>query len=95
MAIDEKDVRKIAGLARMELSEEEIKLYQGQLVNILSAIDELEKLDTVSVEPTTAVLGLSNVMREDLPSPFADVDKILANAPEREGRYFKVRKVME
>ena len=56
---------------------------------------ELSKLDTKDVPPTTSVLGLSNVMREDEPRPFDGPEKLLANAPEREGHYFKVRKVIE
>ncbi len=95
MAIDEAAVRKIAKLARLKLSEPEIKLYQGQLVKILESMEELNELDTAQVEPTTSVLGLTNVMREDIPTPFANPEKILAVAPEREGPYFKVRKVIE
>jgi aspartyl-tRNA(Asn)/glutamyl-tRNA(Gln) amidotransferase subunit C len=95
MAIGEEDVRKIAKLARLRLSQDEIKLYQGQLIKILDSMDELSKLETKDVPPTTSVLGISNVMREDEPRPFADTEKLLANAPEREGNYFKVRKVIE
>lgn len=95
MAIGEEDVRKIAKLARLRLSQDEIKLYQGQLIKILDSMAELSKLDTKDVPPTTSVLGLSNVMREDEPRPFADPEKLLANAPQREGHFFKVRKVIE
>ena len=95
MAIDENDVRKIAKLARLRLSADEVRLYQGQLLKILDSMAELSKLDTSKVAPTTSVLGLSNVLREDEPAPFADAEKLLANAPEREGPYFKVRKVIE
>lgn len=95
MAIDEKDVRKIAKLARLRLSPEEVQLYQGQLLKILDSVAELSKIDTADVAPTTSVLGASNVMREDEPRPPSDSEKILANAPQREGPYFKVRKVIE
>lgn len=95
MAISEEDVRKIARLARLRLTGEEIKLYQGQLIKILDSMAELSSLDTAAVPPTTSVLGLSNVVREDVPAPFPDAEKLLANAPEREGRFFKVRKVIE
>lgn len=95
MAITDQDVRKIAKLARLKLTDDEVKLYQGQLLKILDSMTELGALDTKSVPPTTSVLGLSNVMREDTPRPFADVEALLANAPEREGPYFKVRKVIE
>lgn len=95
MAINEQDVRKIAKLARLKLSDSEVKLYQGQLLKILDSMTELGKLDTAQVPPTTSVLGLSNVMREDEPKPFEDTEALLANAPQREGPYFKVRKVIE
>jgi aspartyl-tRNA(Asn)/glutamyl-tRNA(Gln) amidotransferase subunit C len=95
MAISEEDVRKIARLARLRLSDEEVGLYQGQFVKILDSMAELSALDTKTVPPTTSVLGLSNVTREDVPVPFAEVEKLLANAPEREGGFFKVRKVIE
>ena len=95
MAISEEDVRKIAQLARLRLTDEEVRLYQGQFVKILDSMAELSGLDTKAVPPTTSALGLSNVTREDVPAPFLGVEKLLANAPEREGRFFKVRKVIE
>lgn len=95
MAISEADVRKIAKLAKLRLTEDEVKLYQGQLLKILDSMKELEALDTRQTPPTTSVLGLSNVLREDEPRPFADPEKLLSNAPAREGNFFKVRKVIE
>ena len=95
MAISESDVRKIAKLARLKLTDAEVKLYQGQLLKILDSMAELSKLDTSQVPPTTSVLGATNVMRDDQPAPFADVEALLANAPDREGPYYKVRKVIE
>jgi aspartyl-tRNA(Asn)/glutamyl-tRNA(Gln) amidotransferase subunit C len=93
--ITEDDVKKIAKLARLKLAESEVKLYQGQLVKILDSMAELEKLDTKNVAPTASVLGVRNVMREDTPIPFSDPEKLLSNAPEREGPFYKVRKVIE
>ena len=95
MAISEDDVRKIAKLARLKLSDAEVKLYQGQLGNILDSMAELAKLDTSQVAPTTSVLGAKNVLREDEPKPFHDTEALLANAPQRDGPYYKVRKVIE
>jgi aspartyl-tRNA(Asn)/glutamyl-tRNA(Gln) amidotransferase subunit C len=95
MAITEQDVRKIAKLARLKLTDDEVKLYQGQLLKILESMTELGALDTAKVPPTTSVLGLSNVTREDQPKPFGDSEALLSNAPEREGPYYKVRKVIE
>lgn len=95
MAISEDVVRNIANLARLKLTEAEVKLYQGQLGNILDSMTELSKLDTAKVAPTVSVLGAVNVMREDVLEPFGDVEALLSNAPEREGPYYKVRKVIE
>ncbi len=95
MSLSEADVRKIAKLARLKLTDEEVRLYQGQFSKILDSMAELERLDTKAVAPTTSVLGLSNVLRDDIPRPFAGAEKLLANAPDREGTFFKVRKVIE
>ncbi|MEK7858927.1 MAG: Asp-tRNA(Asn)/Glu-tRNA(Gln) amidotransferase subunit GatC [Elusimicrobiota bacterium] len=95
MAISEEDVRKIAKLARLRLEPEEVTLYQGQLGKILDSMAELAELDTSKVEPTISVLGVTNVLREDVPGPFAAVEKLLDNAPRREGSFFKVPKVIE
>ena len=95
MSISKDDVRKIAKLARLKLTDAEVELYQGQLLKILDSMNELKKADTSSVEPTTSVLGMTNVLREDKPQPFSDVEALLANAPEREGPFYKVRKVIE
>ena len=95
MSISDAEVKKIAKLARLRLSEGEAALYGTQLTKILESMAELAQVDTNAVEPTISVLGAINVMREDEPKPFADVEALLANAPERDGPYFKVRKVIE
>lgn len=95
MAITEEDVRKIAKLARLRLSTEEVSRYQAQLGKIMDSMEELAKLDISGVPPTTSVLGLSNILREDVPEPFEGVSKLLANAPAREGAFYKVKKVIE
>ncbi len=95
MSVSDADVKKIAKLARLRLSEAEIAMYGGQLTKILDSMAELAKADTNGVAPTTSVLGAVNVFREDEPKPFADTEALLANAPERDGPYFKVKKVIE
>lgn len=95
MSVSESDVRKIAKLARLRLSDEEIARYGGQLTKILESMAELAALDTKEVPPTTSVLGAVNVMREDSPRPFEERERLLENAPDRDGPYFKVRKVIE
>ncbi len=95
MGLTEEEVLKIAKLARLRLSSDEVRLYQSQLVKILDYVAELSRLDTAGVPPTASVLGLSNVMREDVPKPFEEPERLLSNAPEREGPYYKVKKVIE
>ena len=94
MSVSDADVKKIAKLARLRLSEAEVALYGGQLTKIMDAMGELEKLDTKNVAPTTSVLGVVDVMREDVPRPFENREGLLSNAPDRDGPYFKVRKVI-
>ena len=94
MSVSDSDVKKIAKLARLRLTEAEVALYQGQLTKILDSMEELAKLDTSGVPPTSSVLGAVNVMREDEPRPFDDREALLGNAPDRDGPYFKVRKVI-
>lgn len=95
MSVSLDEVKKIAKLARLRLTEAEAALYGGQLTKIVDSMAELASVDTSGVSPTTSVLGAVNVMRADEPKPFADGEALLANAPERDGPYFKVKKVIE
>lgn len=95
MSVSVDDVKKIAKLARLRLTEAEVALYGGQLTKILDSMAELAKADTNGVLPTTSVLGAVNVMRDDTPLPFANPEALLANVPDRDGPYFKVKKVLE
>ena len=94
MSISDDEVRKIAKLARLRLTDGEVGLYRGQLTKILDAMKELSALDTKDVAPTTSVLGVSDVTRADEPVAFEDRERLLENAPDRDGPYFKVRKVI-
>lgn len=95
MAIIKKDVEYIAELSRLELTEAEKELYSGQLGSILGWMEELNKADTSGVEPTAHILGLENVLREDKTEPFADMEAVLQNAPQREADFIKVPKVID
>ena len=95
MSVSDADVKKIAKLARLRLTEAEVTLYGGQLTKIIDSMAELAKADTNGILPTTSVLGAVNVMRDDTPLPFEDTQALLANAPEHDGPYFKVKKVLE
>ena len=89
------DVRAIADLARLELSEDDVARYQRQLSDILDYFQKLEELDTSHIDPTSSVLPLSNVMRADEARPALSVEDALANAPDSDGEQFRVRAVLE
>ena len=88
------DVRAIADLARLELSDGEVARYQRQLSEILDYFRTLEELDTSHIDPTSTVLPLTNVMRADHALPALPVDDAIANAPDRDGAQFRVRAVL-
>ncbi len=94
MSISDDEVRKIAKLARLRLSDDEVARYGGQLTKILDAMAELGALETGNVPPTASVLGVSDVMRRDEPRAFEGRERLLDNAPDRDGPYFKVRKII-
>lgn len=89
------DIAYVARLARLELSQDEEKQYAKQLNDILEYIDKLNKLDTKDVEPTSHVLPIANVMRQDKREASLPVDETLNNAPLKEGNFFKVPKIIE
>ncbi|MDT8900228.1 Asp-tRNA(Asn)/Glu-tRNA(Gln) amidotransferase subunit GatC [Anaeroselena agilis] len=95
MKITRKDVEHVALLSRLELGENDVEKFTGQLNAILDYIDVLNKVDTSGVEPTAHVLPLKNVMRADEARPSLPRELALANAPEQEDGYFKVPKILE
>jgi aspartyl-tRNA(Asn)/glutamyl-tRNA(Gln) amidotransferase subunit C len=90
MAITREDVLHVAGLARLELTEEEIERLGEQLNAILEAVGKVSELDLEDVPPTSHPLDLVNVWGDDEPRPSLDVEDALANAPDREGGFFRV-----
>ena len=90
MAIDREQLLKVAHLARLELREDEVARLEGQLSDILEAVSKVSELDLSDVPPTSHPLEVVNVWRDDDPQPCLPVDEALANAPEREGDFFKV-----
>lgn len=89
------DVEHVAHLARLHLEPDEIDRLQGQLSNILGAIETLREVDTSHVGPTASVIALENVMRDDVPSSPMPRDVTLANAPLREDPFLRVPTVLE
>ncbi|MGB7487768.1 MAG: Asp-tRNA(Asn)/Glu-tRNA(Gln) amidotransferase subunit GatC [Phormidesmis sp.] len=92
--IDLEQVRKVAMLARLELSEAEEQQFTGQLNSILEYVQQLDELDTQDVVPTTRAIEVSNITRPDQLEVFADRKAILESAPDREEDFFKVPKIM-
>ncbi len=95
MRVSVQDVEHIARLARLALTEQEKQLYQEQLSKILEYIEQLNELDTSDVQPTSHVVGLKNVLREDIPEQPMAVEEILSNAPDRWKNFYRVPKIIE
>ena len=96
MFIDEKITLKIASLAKLELTDHEIKEYSKDLTNILKWMEELKELDVSNVQPVTSVTENELYEREDIANnKTVEQEKILLNAPEKVGEYFTVPKVIE
>jgi len=89
-----KDVEHVAMLARLEFSAEEVEEFTKQLNDILGYMDKLNQLDISGVEPTAHVLGIDNVMREDITRKYFDNKTALKNAPDKEDGMFKVPKIV-
>ena len=95
MKISKQEVEHVAKLARLELSREETDRYTGQLSNILTYIEKLNELDTANVEPTSHVLDIRNVMRDDVPRESLSQVQALANAPDKASGHYRVPKIIE
>ncbi len=92
--ITEQDVRHVAKLARLRLTDEQIQQFTAQLGDVLEYIGKLGELDLDGVEPMAHALDLSNVLREDAEKQGLSVEAALANAPAQSPPFFKVPKVM-
>lgn len=88
------DVRKVAQLARLDLPEERIATYTVQLERILDYVAHLQQVDTEGVPPTTRAVEVVNVTREDRVEPTPVREELLDLAPQREGDFFRVPKIL-
>jgi aspartyl-tRNA(Asn)/glutamyl-tRNA(Gln) amidotransferase subunit C len=88
------DIRYVAQLARLALTDEEIELFGRQLGDLLGHVNALAELDTASVAATAQVVESRNVMRPDVPVPSLDRERILAEAPQRQGGFFRVPRII-
>ncbi|MBD2464879.1 Asp-tRNA(Asn)/Glu-tRNA(Gln) amidotransferase subunit GatC [Oscillatoria sp. FACHB-1407] len=92
--LDRDQVRKVANLARLDLTPAEEEQFSTQLSSILDYFEQLSELDTTTVPPTTRAIDVVNVTRVDHLAPFTDRESILEGAPDREGEFFKVPRIM-
>lgn len=92
--IDETQVQRIARLARLSLSDDEVRRFARQLGEILDHFQRIQAVDTDGVEPLAHPLPLVNVLRADEPGECLDAERALANAPQRIETFFKVPKIL-
>jgi aspartyl-tRNA(Asn)/glutamyl-tRNA(Gln) amidotransferase subunit C len=92
--ITEKDVRHVAKLSRLKLSDEQVHYFTAQLSNVLGYIDKLAELNVEGVEPMAHPTDMTNSFRDDTPGTPLPVDMALANAPDSDPPFFKVPKVL-
>jgi len=89
------DIEKVAKLARMELSKEEKEIFGNQLEQILTHMEQLNRLDTTGVDPTSHAIPIHNVFREDEVKPSYPQEEVLGIGPEQEVGHFKVPRIIE
>ncbi|MEW6408940.1 MAG: Asp-tRNA(Asn)/Glu-tRNA(Gln) amidotransferase subunit GatC [Nitrospirota bacterium] len=95
MKITREEVNHVARLARLELAENEIEVFTVQLNNILTYMEKLNELDTRGVEPTSHVLPIRNVFKDDKIEASLQREKSLSNAPDRTEEFYRVPKIIE
>jgi aspartyl-tRNA(Asn)/glutamyl-tRNA(Gln) amidotransferase subunit C len=92
--LDREQVRKVANLARLDLTDAEEAQFTTQLSGLLDYFEQLQEIDTSDVPPTARMVDLSNVVRADDLQPYGDREAILRCAPEADGDFFKVPKIV-
>ena len=95
MSVSVDEVQRIASLARLRFSEDEEKELAGQMSHILDYMEKLNELDTSGVPAMSHVLDMKNVFRDDEVSSRISQDEALKNAPDADGTYFRVPKVID
>jgi aspartyl-tRNA(Asn)/glutamyl-tRNA(Gln) amidotransferase subunit C len=95
MALSRDDVRWVAHLARLQLTDGELETMARQLSSILDYINQLQQVNTEGVEPLAHPLPVQNVFRDDEPAPSLPVEQALANAPDRRGDFYGVPAVLD
>ena len=92
LSVDE--VKRVARLARLALPEDRLQKLTGELASILHYVEKIKQVDTAGVEPMAHALPVKNVLRADAAEPGLPIDQVLRNAPETDGPFFKVPKVI-
>ena len=95
MKLSREEVKHLALLIHLGLSEDDVERFREQLSNILENFEILQQVDTTNVAPTAHSIALENVLRDDEAASSLPADKVLANAPNQEEGHFKVRAVLE
>ena len=97
MKLDKKQIKHIANLSKLELTDKELEKYVNQLSDVLGYIDQLREVDVSDTVPTAQVTGLENVLEEDVIRDWdnKEIDLALNQAPELDGREVKVKRVLE
>jgi aspartyl-tRNA(Asn)/glutamyl-tRNA(Gln) amidotransferase subunit C len=95
MSLDTATVRRIARLARIRVDDEEVARLAGELSGILAYVEQLSAVDVTGVAPLSGGADMSMRLRDDVVSDGAQADAVLGNAPDREGAFFAVPKVVE
>ena len=91
--IGTEEVKHVAKLARLELTEEEVNKYSQQLGSILEYVEQMNKIDTTGIEPMPHAIPVYNVMREDIVKYEQTKEEMMANAPFEEDGFFRVPKI--
>jgi aspartyl-tRNA(Asn)/glutamyl-tRNA(Gln) amidotransferase subunit C len=95
MKLSREDVLHIAALAKVGVTETDVETLREELSNILEHFEVLQKLDTNNIPPTAQSIALENVIMKDEVQPSLSQEEVLANAPQREEDFFKVKIVLE
>ena len=94
-SITQQEVRHVATLARLRLTDDEVQTFARELAGILDYVNQLKEVDVEGTEPTAHVVALRSVFRTDEAQPSLEPETALSNAPQREASFFKVPKVLE
>lgn len=95
MKLSRDDVLHIARLARVGVTDDDIERFGEQLSHILENFEALQQVDTTNVPPTAQSISLQNVMKDDAEAPSLPANQVLANAPNKEGEFFRIKAVLE